>query len=58
MANNKVNIGCGTAVLIFAGVMLVIAALIYAGDHMDTVTSFIVGTIIVVLILVIMVQRK
>jgi len=58
MAKHNVNIGCGAAVLIIIGLMVVAAGLNYAGGHMDGLTSFIVGTIITVLIIVIMVGRK
>jgi hypothetical protein len=56
MSNNKLNIGCGGAIAIFIGLMGVIAALVYASNHMDTATNFIVGTIIFVLIVIIMVK--
>ena len=56
MANRNVNIGCGGAILIFIGLMLVISALVYASNHMDTPTNFIVGTIIVILIVIIWVK--
>ena len=58
MANNNFNIGCGGAIAIFIGLMGVIAALVYASNHMDMATNFIVGTIITVLVLVIMVKSK
>jgi len=58
MSNNKINIGCGGAVAIFIGLMVVIAALVYASSHMDTATNFIVGTIITVLLIIIMVRSK
>jgi hypothetical protein len=56
MANNKLNIGCGGAIAILIALMGVIAALVYASNHMDTITNFIVGTIILVLILIIWVK--
>jgi hypothetical protein len=56
MANNNFNIGCGGAIAIFIGLMGVIGALVYASNHMDTASNFIIGTIIVVLIIIIMVK--
>lgn len=58
MANRNFNIGCGGAIAIFIGLMGVIAALVYASNHMDTATNFIVGTFITVLIVIIMVKSK
>ena len=58
MANKNFNIGCGGAIAIFIGLMGVVAALVYASNHMDTATNFIIGTIITVLVLIIMVKSK
>ena len=58
MANKNFNIGCGGAIAIFIGVMGAIAALVFASEHMDTATNFIMGTIITVLIVIIMVKSK
>ena len=56
MANNNFNIGCGGAIAIFIGLMGVIAALVYASNHMDTATNFIVGTLITILLIIIWVK--
>lgn len=56
MANNKINVGCGGTIAIFITLMLIIGALVYASNHMDTASNFIIGTVIVVLIVVIMVK--
>jgi len=53
MGKTNINIGCGGAILILVALLIVGWAINHVAEHMDGVTSFIVGTIIMVLVFII-----
>jgi hypothetical protein len=58
MGKTNINIGCGGAILILVGLLIVGWAINHAATNMDGLTSFIVGTIIVVLFALLLISNS